>query len=362
MKALIVTINDRINYNFGNKLQNYAICKVLKKFGIDSYTLSFERKQRRLKNKIMSIIGPYAAKSKKRKDYWKYQPKKIDNFNRFEKGRLIYHEDFTLKNSSDFDYYIVGSDQVWNPEFFKYHELKKEAYLLTFCENSKKVCFSPSFGISQLPEEWKPWFREHLSKIQYISVREDAGASIVKELTGKDAEVLIDPTLMLTAADWKKCAVKPAKTDVSQKYILLYFLGEMSEKNKSRISEIASSRNLKIMNMFDKEQIGLYTAGPSEFLYMIMNAELVITDSFHACVFSFLFNRPFAVYNRKSEYSDMSSRIDTLLSKFHLTDRRMENIIKNDDIFNADYKEGYEILENERKKVIDFLKKSLDIN
>ena len=362
MKALVVTINDNVNYNFGNKLQNYAVCKVLKKFGIDPYTLSFERKHRHsLKNRIMSVMGPYVARSKKRKEYWKYEYKKINNFIKFEKGRIIYHEDFTLKCSSDFDYYVVGSDQVWNPEFFQYHKLKKEAYLLTFCDDSKKICFSASFGISQLPEKWKPWFSEHLSRIPCISVREEAGANIVRELVGRDVEVLIDPTLMLSADEWKTCAVKPKKTDISQKYILLYFLGEMSEEDKSFISEIAASKNLRIMNMFDIAQVGLYTAGPSEFLYMIMNASLVITDSFHACVFSFIFNRPFVVYNRKSEYSDMSSRIDTLLSKFHLTDRRMDYIIKSNDIFKTDYKEGYEILENERKKVMDFLEKSINL-
>ena len=361
MKALIVTINDGVVYNFGNKLQNYAVGEVLKRLGYEPYTLSFERKQAKgLKRKLMCVIGPYVARSAKRKEYWKYQAKKINNFHKFEKGRIAYHEDFSLDNSSDFDIYVVGSDQVWNPEFFQYHKLKKDAFLLSFCEDRKKVCFSPSFGVSKLPEEWRESFREQLSKIPYISVREDDGADIVRELTGKDAEVLIDPTCMLSADEWRKCAVKPKKTDTSQKYLLLYFLGELPEETKIRISEIAVSKGLSILNMFDKTQEGLYTAGPSEFLYMIMNAELVITDSFHACVFSFLFNRPFVVSNRKSEYMDMSSRIDTLLSKFCLTDRRIDDIINSTKLFSADYKKGNEILEDERRKVIDFLKKSID--
>lgn len=369
MNALIVTINDGVNYNFGNKLQNYAVIKVLKTFNIDSYTLNFEivgesyksKLKKKVKKLIMHVTGYKLAKSEKNKFFWRCLSGRIENFHKFEKNRIIYYSDFTLENSKDFDFYVIGSDQVWNPEFFKYHKMKKEAYLLTFCEDRKKICFSPSFGISEIPDEWKSWFKEYISKIPNISVREKEGVKIVKELTGKDAEVLIDPTLMLTSDEWARCAEKPKKVNFSQNYILIYFLGEMSEKQKEYVSKISELYNLKIFNLLDGKQPELYVSGPSEFLYLIMNSELVVTDSFHACVFSFIFNKSFLVFDRNSEYSDMSSRIDTLLEKFDLNDRRGE-LFKYDNLFEVDYTNGYVTLEQERKKVIDFLKKSMRIS
>lgn len=367
MRALIVTINDDQNYNFGNKLQNLAVSVVLSKLGYSSETLNFEINNESVslkeicKRYIMRASRYKLARNEQQKFYWRYGYKRKQNFKLFRKKYLKQHTDFGLQNSTQYDYYVIGSDQVWNPEFFKYHNMKKNAYLLTFCENEKKICFSPSFGISEIPDEWKLWFEEHLSKIPNISVREREGLKIVKNLTGKDAEVLIDPTLMLTYDQWREYSRKPKNINVSQKYMLTYFLGEMSKKHKEYIFKIAESNNLKTFNLLDREQPELYISGPSEFLYLIMNSELVVTDSFHACVFSFIFNKPFLVFDRNSEYSDMSSRIDTLLEKFDLNDRRGE-LFKYDNLFEVDYTNGYVTLEQERKKVIDFLKKSMRIS
>lgn len=368
MKALIVTINDGVNYNYGNKLQNLAVAVVLEKLGVESETLDFEMpsESKRLKDAFKSFLmkatGYRLARSQKSKVYWQYGRKRIHNFRIFEDKYLKYHKDPTLKNSDGYDYYITGSDQVWNPEFFKYHKLKKDAYLLAFCkDNSKKICFSPSFAVSDIPAEWKKWFKKYLSLIPQISVRENEGVEIVRKLTGKKAEVLIDPTLMLNAGEWKKYAVKPKKVDFSKKYLLTYFLGEVSPEVQEYINSVAEKNNLEIYNLLDPKQPDLYISGPSEFIYLISHADMVITDSFHACVFSFIFNKPFLVFNRKSEYSDMSSRLDTLLSKFGL-EKRKGDTSHYDDIFRTDYEHGYKILKKERKKVIDFLSDSMNFD
>lgn len=368
MKALIVTINDGVNYNYGNKLQNLAIVTVMCKLGIDSETLNFEVESDKdglgtvAKGILMKITGYRLARSESSKIYWKYKRKRIKNFRIFCNKYLEQHDDFKLTDSDGYDYYITGSDQVWNPEFFKYHKLKKNAYLLKFCkENDKKICFSPSFGIPELPDEWKPHFRKYLSMIPKISVRENEGAAIVKELTGKDATVLIDPTLMLSAKDWIKYSAKPKNVDTTKKYLLTYFLGEVSPEVKEYINSVAKENNLEIYNLLDPSQPDLYVSGPSEFIYMISKASLVITDSFHACVFSFIFKKPFSVFNRKSEYSDMSSRLDTFLGKFGL-DSRKGDINNHTDIFVTDYDESYRILKKERRKVLDYLSDSMHID
>lgn len=368
MKALIVTINDGVNYNYGNKLQNLAVTVVMRKLGVESETLNFETSSDKddlktiIKSFLMKITNYRLAISESSKIYWKYKRKRIDSFRIFDRKYLKQHTDLMLTDSDDYDYYIIGSDQVWNPEFFKYHKLKKNAYLLKFCkENNKKICFSPSFGIPQLPDEWKSHFRKYISLIPKISVRENEGATIVKELTGKDATVLIDPTLMLSAKEWLKYSARPTNVDTAKKYLLTYFLGEVSSEIKEYINSVAQENNLEIYNLLDPAQPDLYVSGPSEFIYLISKASIVMTDSFHACVFSFIFNRPFFVFNRKSEYSDMSSRLDTLLDKFDLVNRK-GNVSNHDDLFRTDYEYGYKILKKERKKVVDFLSESMNLN
>lgn len=368
MKALIVTINEGVNYNFGNKLQNLAIVTVMRKLGIDSETLNFEMASHRyilgmiVKGILMKATGYRFARSESGKIDWKYKLKRIKNFRTFRDKYLKQHNDLKLNDSDGYDYYIIGSDQVWNPEFFKYHKLKKNAYLLKFCkENDKKICFSPSFGISELPDEWKPYFRKYISMIPKISVRENEGATIVKELTGKDATVLIDPTLMLSAKDWIKYAAKPKNVDTTKKYLLTYFLGEVSPEIKEYINSVAKENNLEIYNLLDPSQPDLYFSGPSEFIYLISRASIVMTDSFHACVFSFIFKKPFNVFNRKSKYSDMSSRLDTFLGKFGLSGRK--GVINNHaDLFVTDYDESYRILRKERRKVLDYLSDSMHLD
>ena len=94
---------------------------------------------------------------------------------------------------------------------------------------------------------------------------------------------------------------------------------------------------------------------------MIANASLICTDSFHACVFSILFNKPFLVFERGETKANMNSRITTLLNKFNL-EKRFPGRVKDNEIFNHNYEEAYRILKNERKKVEDFLRRSIEEN
>lgn len=366
MKVLIVTINDGRVYNFGNKLQNFAVSYILEKFGIQSETLDFESQDKfvikhEIKKILMKLFNYKLAKSEERKFYWQYEQKRIENFKKFDHKYLKQHIDYELTNSNDYDYYIVGSDQVWNPEFFKYHKMKQYAFLLSFCQDSKKICLSPSFGVSEISDEWKPWFKKYISLIPRVSVREEAGAKIIKELTGKEAKVLIDPTLMLDSQDWNKVAIKPKNIDVSKPYLLTYFLGEKSDRVNNDVKKYADEYGLKIYNLLDKTQKDLYSAGPSEFIYLFANAKLIMTDSFHACVFSFLYQKPFVVYAREWDGNNMMSRLDTLLEKFDLKRKYANSGLKNE-LMECNYENGYKVLKEERSKFIDYLREALDEN
>lgn len=367
MKALIVTINDNVNFNYGNKLQNLAVINVLKRFGVDSDTLNFEytkfskfnELKISLKACFMKLTRYRFVKNKKSRFYYEFEYNRKKNFKSFDAKYIRMHNDLTLTNSSDYDFYVIGSDQVWNPDFFQYHKMKKYAYLLSFCDDKKKICFSPSFGVSEIPDVWKEWFKKYLSLIPQISVRENDGVKIVKELTGKDAEVLIDPTLMVSSDEWKKYSLKPKNIKVDEKYILTYFLGNVSGEQYGFIDNLSKKYGLKVINLLDKNNVDLYTVGVSEFIYLISHSEIVITDSFHACVFSILFDKPFYVYPRKSEFKDMSTRIISLLEKFDLMRKYSESGLEND-IFEHEYTRSYQLLDIERKKASDFIKKSIN--
>ena len=211
-------------------------------------------------------------------------------------------------------------------------------------------------------EDGKKKIKKELYKFKSISVREEAGKRIINDvLPRNDVEVLIDPTMLLTADEWDKVAKKPKQLDnlKNKRYILTYFLGNLSMDKKGKIEEIAQKNNCEIINILDKNS-PFYQTGPSEFLYLEKNAILICTDSFHSCVFSILYNRPFLVFQREGNVNKMNSRIETLLNKFKLEDREVnENIT--DDKLKYDYSQAYKILENERDKTKIFIKNALDI-
>ena len=165
--------------------------------------------------------------------------------------------------------------------------------------------------------------------------------------------------MLLTAEEWDKVSKKPKmlKTD---KYILNYFLGDLSDERRKEIDRVAKENNCEVINILDKNS-PFYECGPSEFLYLEKNAFLICTDSFHSCVFAILYNTPFLVFDREQKnLVSMNSRLDTLLSKFKLENRRCNGKITKKDLI-CDYKETHKILEKERIKADKFLRKALDI-
>lgn len=123
--------------------------------------------------------------------------------------------------------------------------------------------------------------------MNFVSVREHAGVKIVKELTGIDVPVLVDPTLLLTKAEWDEVTERP-EWYKDEKFILLYFLGDLPDIVKKEIQNISNKYKLAIIDLMDNGNIDFYSASPGEFLYLIQNCSLICTDSFHGTVFSIL--------------------------------------------------------------------------
>ncbi len=355
MKALIITIKDH-GFNYGNKLQNFAVKKILEKYNYKVYTLCFEYGKKEeivtyIKSMLHKCTGYKFAKSKK---YWL----EYTAFKKFDLENIPTVYIHNPKDVTGYDLYAVGSDQVWNAKWYQYKPIRKDFYLLNFDNEAKKICVAPSFGIDKLPEEWIPYFREKLPEFSHISVREEKGSEIVEKLIGQPATVLIDPTMLLTRDEWTEVARKPKHVKFDSDYILTYFLGGRSPKVELDLEKIAKVRNLKIFNLMDENNPELWEIGPSEFIYLVSKASLVMTDSFHASVFSFIFSKPFLVYPRSGTENDMLSRLDTFLNKFNLQDKYVGNQMPSD-VFKTDYQEGYRQLELEREKAKTFIEQSL---
>lgn len=343
-KAGIITLCNE--YNFGNRLQNYAVQEVLKRFNLEVETIKY--------------LGLNDKVASEKNDIHKSRLAKFRKFNEnvmFSKDTMYKELDLPENFSENFDYFVMGSDQIWN---FTFTKLFSDKAFASFAPKQKKISFSASFGVNYVPEEGTELYemcKSNIQDIRAISVREDAGRNIVEKITGRtDVEVLIDPTMMLKQEEWEKVMRKPENLKID-KFIVKSFLGNASEDYWNEICRIAKENDCEIIDISD-ENSPYYDMGPAEFLYLEKNAFLVATDSFHACVFAILFSTPFIVFERNDEEASMHSRIETLLKTFKMEDRIFEKSIY-DKLLSSDYTEAHKILEKERSKVNEFLTKSL---
>ena len=358
-----IGIITMIGNNFGNRLQNYALQEYLKRIGVNVETIynNIYERPKSIKD-ILQIPKKIISKIK-----WILLDKRLDEsrnflFDEFNNSYIkftkykILDKEYNYKDLlSNFDIFVVGSDQVWNPYAYR----NKDLDFLTFSSKEKNITYAVSFGISNLEKEFEEIYKKGLNNFSYISVREEKGREIIENITNrKDIEVLVDPTMLLTSNDWVKIEKKPKHLS-SKKYILNYFLGKISNERKKEIENIAKNNDCEIINILDKED-PYYVSGPSEFLYLERNAFLICTDSFHSCVFAILFGIPFVVFDREDDLVNMNSRIETLLKKFQLEDRRFTGKIKESNL-KYDYTQAYKILNSERKKAYNYLYNALKL-
>lgn len=322
MKVAIITIND--NNNYGNRLQNYALERFLKqKFSLDINTIWYDKKTLYVSRIELCYWKTLLKFILNKNGFRKYMQKsylidciRMYNIGRFNK-KINIRFDFCLKKclKNEYDYFIVGSDQVWNPNFWR--ENHSNIRFLKFVPSEKRVAYAASIAVPVIEKNKKGFFKDSLNEMKAISMREKSGAVIVKELTGKDVPVVVDPTLLLSKEEWQKIELIPEWYS-GEKYILAYFLGNPSPI----IENLAKKNGWKIYNLMDRSNLDLYASRVEEFVYLIEHAELVVTDSFHACVFSILMNTPFLVVNRQEKgIITMISRIDTLLELFGYQNR-----------------------------------------
>ncbi len=373
IKVGIVTIFDR--KNFGNRLQNYAAQTVLRRMGISCKTLVHAGKyypsaKARVvlwgKALVCKALG-YRLATNHTSLLKRYH---VDHFNRFIDFDPVACKNYRFPESlrDRYDCFVTGSDQVWNPYFWKSSMGNEDDgfsnNLLCFARPEQRKCLSPSISLQELPSEWNERFRDAWLTYRDLGVREKEGAALIERLTGRtDVVQTIDPTLMLDAEDWQKVA-RVNKGRPKGKYALYMFLGaepeEIPAEKQQYLSAMLERTQMQALRMNDRAQPAVNASGPSEFIDLIQHADLVITDSFHCVVFAFLFDKPFLLFTRHAKQNiDMSSRTDTLLSMLALERKQMDRQVWDDEhIFEHDYAISREKLLAARQALQTFLEKS----
>lgn len=339
MKIGIVTLNGY--FNFGNRLQNYALQKTIEKLGFEVETVWHTNIKKVIKTTI-KILLPFNNINKKTRKLFLFSKKYINTKYTFD----------VKKVSKNYDYFVCGSDQVWNHNFKTF----SDEMFLTFSNKNKNIAYAASFGINNINEKYKTKYKKGLNNFKAISVREDEGKKIILDIdTLINPTVVLDPTLLLSKKEWETIA-NTSKIKVPDRYILVYMLGNINEKKQNQIFKIANENNCEIINIMDKKS-KYYSCSPEDFLYLEKNAYLICTDSFHSTVFSIIFETPFLVFDREDKYEKMNSRINTLLQKTELQNQLITNNQIN--IKKINFKKSKELLKKEIEKSIEFLKQEI---
>lgn len=358
-KCAIITITGETNY--GNRLQNYAMEYVLKKFDMIPKSLSrsyvFRYKRYSLKEKIY-LLYSLCNNSKKRLGV-----KRENIFRKFDNryiNRCLIKEKISNLKTNEYDKFICGSDQIWNLDFFA---KRRDFYFAKFVIPEKRVAFSASIGTETIPEKYIDFFKKSIMEFRDISVREERAAEIIKELTGRVVPVTVDPTLLLGREEWIKIARKPSWIK-GEKFILTYFLGEISKQVQNYIQEISNYLNVHIVNLYseyenvEKVNPHSFCASPDEFVWLVANCEVFLTDSFHGCVFSTIFQKPFRWFSREEKgVRNMNSRMDTLFSKLQIGDWCIGDVNEPvGHILHKDFSKVEKNLNYEKEFAINYLK------
>ena len=326
---IVKTITCHDVYNVGAGLQAYALNTWLCEQGYDAEIIDYKPPYLRhysltaVPNKKYQkplIRELYLLAKLPRRIKALSSPKK-KAFDAFKKTYLKvtdkeYQSNDALKAATqEADAYIAGSDQIWNPLF---PNGKDPSFYLDFVQNAKKISYAASFAVEKLPEELESQVRTWLSSFDAISVREKSGLDILTSL-GINGTTVCDPVFLLQKENWNQLAKK--KT-IGEPYLFVYDF-DRSELIESMAKQIAEKKNLKIVSYFHNDYADQCDeSGPIGFLQNVSNAEVVISNSFHATAFSLIFQRKFFTVGRKES---INTRMVDLLNDMNLADRYLNN-------------------------------------
>ena len=344
----VVTYKD----NFGSALQTYASQSVIRKLGYDTAIFDISGVHRDINKKKIKYYLSRVFQKDERKYLFdnllsRCRKKTNASNDKYAENMRIRHQMYVDFNNKWFSFFpkvngwnaltqqsatckhvVVGSDQLWRPS-----NIAGCYFTLEFVpDNVDKIALSTSFGVSEIPKSLHNHAKKFLSRMDSISVREDTGKKIVKDLIGRDIPVVCDPTMLLDAQQWME--IQNEKPFIDGDYILIYFMGD-NPLHREFVKKLKAETGYKIVGlmhgatyvesdegMADEEP---YNVGPSEFINLIRNAKFMCTDSFHGTVFSILNSTPFFSFRRYEDSSEFSTndRLHTLLKWTGLSERML---------------------------------------
>lgn len=307
----IKTITCHEVYNHGASLQEHALLKYLEKLGhnaeaihykppylskhLNLWEISNEKYKINFFIKSLYILAKLPTRLidlRRKKAFDIFSAKYIKT------GKTLYKSNDDLKaNLPLADAYICGSDQIWN-SFFE--NGKDPAFYLDFVPDDKlKISYAASFAIDKLEDSLKPFVENNVKRINHISVRETSGLKILQDININNATQVLDPVFFHNKEYWKQNFVFP----INSKYILVYDFDNNPTIKKITL-KFANEKKLKIFTVnknIKYADANFWLKGPCHFLSLLANAEIVISNSFHAVAFSLIFEKQFLVVNRKEK-------------------------------------------------------------
>lgn len=349
--------------NYGGILQAYALAKKINLLGGSAKQISFDTRGERIfggKQTFITTVKVWIANFLKKVSVSRLAKSRI--IKKFRDGiphTKVVNSDNIKSLLSEFDIFICGSDQVWNPS-----ALCKE-YLLSFVPPEKiKISYAASISRDTLTQQEQHIFQQYLQTFTDISVRESNDVLLLEPCVHQKVEWVMDPVFLLSSKDWSDVA---GERLIKEKYVFCYFLNEKNKK-PAMLSDFSKSMDAITVQV---DGLGLSSkmiadrsvknVGPVEFLSLIQHAEYVLTDSFHAMSFSFLLQKNFIVFPRNNERT-METRITSFLSLIGRTDLFVDTTVDVNELTELsaiDYTKEYTDFEHKKAHSVNFIQKYL---
>ncbi|MDD4509914.1 MAG: polysaccharide pyruvyl transferase family protein [Oscillospiraceae bacterium] len=356
------TVTYYNEYNYGAVLQTYALQKFLHSLGIDNKIVDYSERSTKILEKISCGKLRFALYAVKRNLKLLVNYRSIINkrarFNAFVNDNLMLTDHYdSVENliitPPEVDLLIAGSDQIWNLS----SKLRKDFFLMFGGDSVVRISYAASLGRYDFSLEQKRVLICAVSKFDYVSVRESEAVTYLNETGNINAELLVDPTLLLNDTEWKEIAISP---NIKEKYILCYPLLYHTDIDGA-LKKLKKELDIKVVAISPDgtkccyADITVKDSGPAEFLGWVANAEYVVTSSFHGTVFSLLFKKPFVSYNNAAN----SGRISNLLDLVGLSNRFNPADVPSKEL-TIPYDRVFEIVNKEREKSKSFFIKIVE--
>ncbi len=317
-------------HHYGAQLQAYATMRAVEELGhrceVIDFRLPHTTRSSALFQKPESLRA--LAANAHTALHYRDMKQRFDRFEAFVSGQMHLSRRYTSdeelrRDVPDYDVYLAGSDQIWNPYIYADKQFEP-AFLLDFARGRRKIAYAPSLGVSSLIAPYDGQLRDYLADFSALSARESRGKELLERITDREVALVLDPTLLLDGRQWGELAAPPERREP---YILCYFISDPGEVGQ-RALEMHQCTGWPIVHLAGIRRAlpgtaeVVYSAGPREFLGLFQNAACVCTNSFHGSVFSLQFDRPFFTAMSPKEKAEPSySRIYSLLDRLGCADR-----------------------------------------